>query len=76
MNVLLTFAAATLVVFNQLSFAQRRIIGGHPVKIESAPYQVALLDNNGHRCGGSLISESFVLTAAHCTSKINTLINI
>lgn len=44
----------------------KRIINGSLVDISNFPYQVALQVNQNHHCGGSLISEEFVLTAAHC----------
>lgn len=44
-----------------------RIIGGSNTTIERYPYQVSLRRNNlGHICGGSIISKTRVLTAAHC----------
>ncbi|MEM1360596.1 MAG: serine protease [Pseudomonadota bacterium] len=48
-----------------------RVIGGHQISHQEAPYQVALIvrsaDGDGSfGCGGSLISRGFVLTAAHC----------
>ncbi|XP_062946081.1 granzyme H isoform X1 [Cynocephalus volans] len=51
------------------------IIGGHEAKPHSRPYMVFLqLLHNGNkrRCGGVLVREDFVLTAAHCQgSSIN-----
>nr|ABV60308.1 putative trypsin [Lutzomyia longipalpis] len=44
-----------------------RIVGGYVINIEDTPYQLSLQRSNWHICGASLISESFVLTAAHCT---------
>ena len=43
-----------------------RIVGGNEVTIEQLPYQVAILYFGGLRCGGSIISCKFVLSAAHC----------
>jgi secreted trypsin-like serine protease len=43
-----------------------RIVGGFEISIEQAPYQVALLYYGYLRCGGSIISCKFVLSAAHC----------
>lgn len=44
----------------------RRIINGKLIGIEKVPYQVAIHRSNRFDCGGSLISEEFVLSAAHC----------
>ncbi|KAF9807481.1 hypothetical protein SFRURICE_001086 [Spodoptera frugiperda] len=43
------------------------IIGGHKISIESVPYIASLrLNGTFHWCGGSIIHERFILTAAHC----------
>ncbi|XP_061572574.1 trypsin-3-like [Cololabis saira] len=42
-----------------------KIVGGYTCRKNSVPYQVSL--NNGyHFCGGSLISSTWVVSAAHC----------
>ncbi|XP_042129063.1 trypsin-4-like [Peromyscus maniculatus bairdii] len=43
-----------------------KIIGGYACPKHSIPYQVSLNDGDGHQCGGSLISDQWVLSAAHC----------
>lgn len=43
------------------------IVGGEPIAITEVPWQVSLQDSSGHFCGGSVISASLILTAAHCT---------
>jgi secreted trypsin-like serine protease len=43
-----------------------RIVGGVAIDIRQAPYQVVLMRNGAHICGGSIIARSFVLSAAHC----------
>lgn len=55
--------------------SRSRIVGGRPVANGKYPFQAALLDtrkkgNDYDRqyCAGSLISPTFILTAAHCTA--------
>ncbi|XP_040170219.1 trypsin-4-like [Anopheles arabiensis] len=43
-----------------------RIVGGHVVDIELHPYQVSVRELNEHICGGSIITNRWVLTAGHC----------
>jgi len=43
-----------------------RIVGGEETTIEAHPWQVEIRRGGYLHCGGSLINENWVLTAAHC----------
>ncbi|EMP39522.1 Serine protease 27, partial [Chelonia mydas] len=43
-----------------------RIFNGQAAKDRAWPWQVSVQQNGFHICGGSLISESWVVSAAHC----------
>lgn len=45
-----------------------RIVGGFEIDIRQAPWQVSLHTDGSHFCGGSIIGDKWVLTAAHCTT--------
>uniref|UniRef100_A0A6P7F633 Trypsin-like isoform X2 n=1 Tax=Diabrotica virgifera virgifera TaxID=50390 RepID=A0A6P7F633_DIAVI len=48
-----------------------RIINGRKANIEDHPWIVSLRDfNKVHRCGGSLLNEDTVVTAAHCLQYV------
>nr|CAI5862571.1 unnamed protein product [Callosobruchus analis] len=43
-----------------------RIVGGDQVSINEYPYQVSIQFFGRHGCGGSILTDRFILTAAHC----------
>uniref|UniRef100_A0A8D0W471 pancreatic elastase II n=1 Tax=Sus scrofa TaxID=9823 RepID=A0A8D0W471_PIG len=53
-----------------------RVVGGEDARPNSWPWQVSLqYDSSGqwrHTCGGTLVDQSWVLTAAHCISSSRT----
>nr|AAV52922.1 type II transmembrane serine protease [Mus musculus] len=43
-----------------------RIVGGTPVEEEEWPWQSSLRWDGSHRCGATLINNTWLVTAAHC----------
>ncbi|KAK2832951.1 hypothetical protein Q5P01_016840 [Channa striata] len=70
------FVAALLTLLTQECHSQlsvcgqpplnNKIVGGQEASPGSWPWQVSLRTTSGHFCGGSLINNQWVLTAAHC----------
>ncbi len=60
LSFIVLFVATTAHAFN----VAPRIIGGSQAGSSEFPWQVAVLGDNF--CGGAIISENYVLTAAHC----------
>ncbi|XP_040029645.2 prothrombin [Gasterosteus aculeatus] len=50
------------------SYRQERIVGGDDAQVASAPWQVMLYKRSPQEllCGASLISDQWIVTAAHC----------
>ncbi|XP_063586693.1 serine protease ami-like [Penaeus indicus] len=61
--------------FGRCTSTETRIQGGSFARVNEFPHMVALVNRfRGQNafCGGTLISENFVLTAAHCIDGIKT----
>lgn len=50
----------------------RRIVGGVKSRPGEWPWQVSLRINGTQWCAGSILSENFILTAAHCFDAVHT----
>lgn len=47
-----------------------RIVGGFPADIAKVPYIVSIQLYGIHHCGGSIINNRTILTAAHCLAQV------
>ncbi|XP_039767209.1 serine protease 33-like [Ornithorhynchus anatinus] len=56
------------IVCDQSSISNR-VIGGEDAKVGEWPWQISLFRGDFHYCGGSLLTSSWVLTAAHCVFR-------
>ena len=49
---------------------KRRIVGGQKTDIKNHPWQVALQVRGQFHCGGSIVAERWIVTAAHCFERV------
>lgn len=48
---------------------QKRIVGGHNAQVNEWPWIAALFNGGRQFCGGSLIDNQHILSAAHCVAQ-------
>jgi len=53
-----------------------KIVGGETTTIEAHPWQISLRENGHHICGGSLVADNWVMTAAHCVEDAQSVSSI
>ncbi|XP_048776617.1 fibrinolytic enzyme, isozyme C-like [Ostrea edulis] len=55
----------------------QRVVGGNNADITNWPWQASLRYNGGHTCGAIIISDTHLLTAAHCVDgRVHSLFDI
>jgi len=63
-------SAACVTEGPELGMETQEIVGGTATQITSVPWQVSLQSAAGaHFCGGSIISPTWIVTAAHCVAE-------
>lgn len=54
---------------------QGRVVGGKSAAVNSAPFAVSFQQGGTHYCGGSIINQHWVVTAAHCLTSRSLVMN-
>lgn len=53
-----------------------RVVGGTDAELNEFPYQISIQYKGRHHCGGSILNECYILTAAHCARAVSDTIII
>ena len=54
--------------FSELSSIPKHLISGKNTNVTEVPWHVGIYKDGEHICGGTIISERVVISAAHCFS--------
>lgn len=65
-----TFVLGLLMLFILSGTDGTHIVGGRDAAPHSRPYMASLQLRGRQNCGGALVKEDFVLTAAHCRTRV------
>lgn len=72
-NVMFQFWKIIIILFSDFGYIYSQIYGGNDTKCSEFPYVALLVSNSSGtlklQCGGSLITNNFILTAAHCLNS-------
>ncbi|XP_063824168.1 serine protease nudel [Ostrinia nubilalis] len=68
-NVLINEQKESKKVMSKTKRAQARVVGGRPSKPAAWPWMAALYRNGMFHCGGVIVTQHWVLSAAHCVHE-------
>ncbi len=72
MNYKFLLLLTVFLIFTSLNcVGQVKIFGGEDIDISEVPWQISLEVDGTHICGGSIIDEEWILTAAHCVVNVD-----
>ncbi|KAH0591838.1 hypothetical protein MHUMG1_10404 [Metarhizium humberi] len=75
-KIVITLAVLFSAVLSAAATLDKRIIvGGEAAKDGEFPFLVTITDAGKHMCGGSLLDNTTVLTAAHCAKESKDWLN-
>ncbi|XP_063708241.1 trypsin-1-like [Culicoides brevitarsis] len=75
MKVLASLLISTAIIASAYANPIQRVVGGEDAIPHEFPYQISIRSASGiHHCGGSILNENYILTAAHCIVPEGSLV--